>query len=186
MLVSTNTVVAENDPIAPVARLQEGLLEVMQNVDSLDYQERYEQIAQIIDETHDIPFIAKLTLGRHWNQLTEEQRDSFIDKFRDLSVTTYTSRFNAYNGEQFSIIAQKALPRGGIRVAGQLSRSAEKPIDFNYHLNDRSKQWRIVNIVVDGVSDLALKRAEYNKIMKDGDFSSLIDHLQDQITRYRE
>jgi hypothetical protein len=43
-----------------------------------------------------------------------------------------------------------------------------------------------VNIVVDGVSDLALKRGEYGRLMDEGGFSALMADLDRQIQRLRE
>ena len=42
-----------------------------------------------------------------------------------------------------------------------------------------------MNIIVDGVSDLALKRAEYGRLMDSGGFAALIAELADQTERMR-
>jgi len=52
-------------------------------------------------------------------------------------------------------------------------------------LHRDGEQWRIVNIVVDGVSDLALKRAEYGRLMDAGGFQAVLDELAQQTERLR-
>ena len=42
--------------------------------------------------------------------------------------------------------------------------------------------WRIINILADGVSDLALKRVEYRAILQRDGFPKLIDMLKKKIT----
>ena len=49
-----------------------------------------------------------------------------------------------------------------------------------------NNQWRIVNIIVNGVSDLALKRAEYNSLLEREGFQALIAKLEEQIRGYAE
>ena len=40
--------------------------------------------------------------------------------------------------------------------------------------------WRIINIVADGVSDLALKRAEYQRVFASGGIDGLVAELEQQ------
>lgn len=52
------------------------------------------------------------------------------------------------------------------------------PISFDYILRPGKGGWRIVNILAEGVSDLALKRVEYRAILQRDGFSTLIDMLK--------
>ena len=45
-------------------------------------------------------------------------------------------------------------------------------------------KWLVLNIIADGVSDLALKRSEYKSVLERDGFRGLIAKLKDQITRY--
>ena len=51
---------------------------------------------------------------------------------------------------------------------------------LDYTLHDRRGAWQIVNILADGVSDLALKRAEYRRFLTDGTIDDLIAQLVEQ------
>ena len=53
-------------------------------------------------------------------------------------------------------------------------------------LRQGDKGWRIINIVADGVSDLALKRAEYQRVLAHGTLDSLIKELETQTERLRQ
>ena len=46
--------------------------------------------------------------------------------------------------------------------------------------------WKVINVVANGVSDLALKRAEYQRILRDGDFAELLEHIGEQSQRLAE
>ena len=45
--------------------------------------------------------------------------------------------------------------------------------------------WMIVNVIADGVSDLALRRAEYSRVLKNKGFDGLLDHIDGQIADTR-
>ncbi|MDH3693097.1 MAG: ABC transporter substrate-binding protein [Gammaproteobacteria bacterium] len=165
-----------------ISHLQDSLIELMKNSD-LDYQQRFEQIAPIVDATLDIPTISKLVLGRTWRELDDMQKSNFLEKFRELSISTYAYRFSSYNNEQFEIIGQEPPNRGRVVVTSELQLQNKPSIGFEYHLSESENGWRIVNIVVDGVSDLALKRGEYNAVLSDGNFDDLTTELERQIER---
>ena len=53
--------------------------------------------------------------------------------------------------------------------------------DSSYTLKALGESWAIINVVADGVSDLALRRAEYSQVLKKQGFDGLIRRLDGQI-----
>ena len=102
-----------------------------------------------------------------------------------LSISTYASRFSEYHDEHFEIEKQESTG-DRVVVRSNLVRGDQTPISFEYQLHEVDGSWLIVNIIVDGISDLALKRAEYNAILTDSDFDTLLRTLDEQIARNRE
>lgn len=165
-----------------VTHLQASLIEIMKKGEDLGYKGRHKIIAPIVEKTHDIPYIARLAIGRHWKSLDAKQRSTFTQTFRELSVSTYAGRFDGFNGEKFSFLSEKSLPRGNRKVvSSDFTKSDGEKIRFNYILHQVKGQWKIINITVNGVSDLALKRVEYGGILKKEGFPTLIEKLETQI-----
>jgi ABC-type transporter MlaC component len=69
-------------------------------------------------------------------------------------------------------------------VHARLIKSSGEPVKFDYIMRRTDGGWRIVNIIVDGVSDLALKRAEYTSVMRDQSFEALIAQLRQKVQDY--
>ncbi len=65
-----------------------------------------------------------------------------------------------------------------VTVRSHLIRADGSLVTFEYVLQDTLDQWRIVTILVDGVSDLALQRAELTKIYSDKGFQGVMEHLE--------
>ena len=167
---------------APVDLIEQfqAALEQVALTDAGSYEERYAQLQPVIERTHDLPFVARLTLGFQWNDLDDSQRDRFVARFSELSVASYASRFGTLGGSAFRIVDDQAQPRGRHLVRAELSRREAQPVSFDYLLHETEAGWRIVNILVDGVSDLALKRAEYSKILREQNFDALLATLSAQ------
>ncbi|MCO6428625.1 MAG: HpnM family protein [Nitrosomonas communis] len=162
--------------------LQESFIQAMQKGDKLGYHGRLELLTPVITRSHDIDTIIRSILGANWNKLDEEQQQKITETFRKLSIATYAERFNHYEGQRFEIIEQRSLPRDQVLVRSKFIQADSNPINFDYVLRQSKEEgWRIINILIDGVSDLALKRAEYNAVLKRDGFPALIAMLEQKI-----
>lgn len=170
-----------NSPEHVIQVLQDTFIQAMQKGEELGYQGRLALLTPAINHSHDIDTIIRSALGANWNTLNKDQQQSITETFRTLSIATYAERFNRYDGERFEIIEQRSLPRDQILVRSKFFQIDSNPINFDYVLRQNKEGWRIINIIVDGVSDLALKRAEYNAVLKRDGFPALIEMLEQKI-----
>jgi len=168
-----------------VSHLQAALIQSMKKGDRQGYQERVTQLGSIIAQAHDFRLISRVITGKYWKTLSPAQQKAFTKIFKDLSVSMYASRFNSFDGETFTIISEKDMRRGKRKLVDtRFTKSDGEEIRFLYMLHRVSKKWKILNITVNGVSDLALKRAEYGGILKKNDgFQELLRTLQSQIDK---
>ena len=74
--------------------------------------------------------------------------------------------------------------RGGVVVHARLSVPDDKDVKFDYMLKEKGASWRIINIIANGVSDLALKRSEYTTILQRDGFDALIAKINEKIDNY--
>lgn len=167
-----------------VDKLNATLIEVMKNAKQLGYKGRSAKLDPVIKETHEFGAIAQIALGSHWKELSDEQKKSFVDKLTDLSVATYAAQFNGYSGEEFKYESEQAMKANRITLRYDLVAPKEKPVKFEYVLGQLNGQWAIINIVVDGISDLALKKAQYTSVIEREGFDSLLNKLTQKITDY--
>jgi phospholipid transport system substrate-binding protein len=143
-----------------------------------DLAARLRGLTPIVVASHDFPYIARFTMRRQWEALTTEQRTAFITAFSELSVMTYATRFAGVTQDTFTIRGVSAAGRGRIQVEALINRPEATPITLNYLLQPGDAGLRIINIIADGVSDLALKRAEYQRVFAETGFAGLLGHIQ--------
>ena len=167
-----------------VEKLHSTLLAVMKDGDKIGYQGRYEQLAPVIKSSFDMPFISRTVLGKYWETFNSEQRSRFVEAFTQLSIATYAGNFDRYSGEHFKIIPEKEVDGGRILVQSQLIKSDGGQVQLDYLLHRTGSQWRIVNIIAEGVSDLALKRADYSAFLKNKGFEALLKKLNEKTNQY--
>ncbi len=167
-----------------VDKLNSVIIEAMKNAKQLGYKGRYAKFDPVIKETHDFVAIAQIALGSHWKTLNDEQKNAFIDRLTELSIATYAAQFNGYSGESFKYDSEQGMKSNRITLRYQLVAPKEKPVVFEYVLGQSNGQWAIINIVVDGISDLALKKAQYTSVIEREGFDNLLNKLSQKIYDY--
>ncbi len=141
---------------------------------------RYRALERVVTATHDLPYIAQFALRRQWPALSEAEREEFSAAFQRLSVMTYASRFATVTEQTFAITGTADAAAGRAGVTATVARANGEPVTLEYLLHEADGRWRIINIVADGVSDLALKRSEYQAALASGTLHTLIADLNAQ------
>jgi phospholipid transport system substrate-binding protein len=167
-----------------VDKFQEELIGVMKNGDKLGYSGRYDKLKNPITDSHDLSKITRIVVGKEWEKLTETQQQQLVDVFSRLSIASYAHNFKDYSGESFTFDNEEATTRGGVVIHSHLTIPDDKPVKFDYMLKEKGDSWRIINIIANGVSDLALKRSEYTAILQREGFDALIAKINEKIDNY--
>lgn len=177
---------AAGTPTATVARLNDTLLEVMQQAEALGYQGRYDKLAPVLSESFDFPGMAKVTIGSQWNVISSAQQQAFTEAFTDYSIGVFAHRFNGYEGERFEILGEQPGRRGTVLVQNQIVKSDGEAIAINYLTQPQDDGgWRIVDTILGGVSsELAGRRKEYSGIIAKTGIVSLIQALKDKTAAF--
>ncbi len=168
----------------PVDRLNSTLVEVMKGGQKLGYAGRYKRLDPVVRQTFEFEAVSLIALGVHWKKLDQPQKLAFMDKLTDLSIATYAAQFKEFGGESFQFESSQDIKNGKILLRYNLVAPSEKPIKFEYFVGQFNGQWHIINIVVDGISDLALKKAQYTSVIDREGFDALLNKLTQKITDY--
>jgi phospholipid transport system substrate-binding protein len=176
--------VATDTPAATIASLQQALVAASGRTSSSTIEQRYRALEPVIVATHDLPYIAEFALRRQWPSLTENDRERFTAAFQRLSVMTYAARFGNVASDAFRPLEiGEPDSNARVQVATGIKREGQPDVSLEYLLQQDAQRWRIINIIADGVSDLALKRAEYQRVFADRGIEGLIVELEQQTER---
>jgi phospholipid transport system substrate-binding protein len=167
-----------------VEKFQSELIAVMKIGKQLGYAGRYDKLYEPISNSHDLTKIARIVVGKEWEKLSEAQQQKLVEVFNRFSVSSYAHNFKDYSGEKFVFDSEEETTRGGVVVHSTLVIPDDKPVKFDYMLKEKGDSWRIINIIANGVSDLALKRSEYTSILQREGFDALIAKINEKIDNY--
>lgn len=179
-LASVKAAAAEVDPAAARARsFYDVLLETMKRAQALGVKGRYDKLAPAVRAMFDLPAMTRIAVGPEWKSLKPDQQITLIEKFERMTIATYASRFDGYEGERFEV-DPVTEPRNANRIVRtKLIPKQKEPVVLNYLCHETADGWKAIDVYLSGtISELATRRSEFSAILKSGGAAALIESLQ--------
>jgi phospholipid transport system substrate-binding protein len=159
------------------------LLTTMRSGPSLGESGRYAQLAPVVQQVFDVPYMTQIAVGPSWASLTPAQQQQIIDAFGHYIAATYAYNFDSYSGEQLQVLGEQPFSYYGTLVETRIVKSDGKPVTINYLMRQNSDgTWQIADIYLDGtISQLAVRRSEFTSILQNQGVGGLINALNHKV-----
>jgi phospholipid transport system substrate-binding protein len=133
----------------------------------------------VIDPHTDFDKIAPLVLGKHWKAATADEQERFKHEFQTLIVRTYSRAFVEYNDWTIRFIPlEMSNEATKVIVKTEVLQPGRQPVDVNYRMFISKGEWKVYDIMIDGVSLVTNYRSTFNdEIQNKGSLSAVIDNL---------
>jgi phospholipid transport system substrate-binding protein len=154
----------------------ESALSTLQRKD-LVQQEKNKQVTAIVEPLFDFNLMAKLALGRkYWPELSEKNREKFVDLFVARLKATYVDKLSLYTNER--VIYGSPVQNGRkIQIPTKVI-SKSKNYSMLYKLYKSPKGYKIYDIEIEGVSLISTYRSQFYDILRKGTIDDLLLKLE--------
>ena len=139
-------------------------------------EERRLQLERVVSARFDYQEMSRRALGAPWNTLSDQEKQEFVGLFRTLLTNSYADKIETYSGEGVQYLnerTEKEYAEVRTRV-----RSGKTEIPLDYRLMNKSADWRVYDVVVDGVSLVNNYRGQFTKILRASSYPDLVDQLR--------
>lgn len=132
---------------------------------ALSDQSREQAFRRLFTGGFDVTLISRFVLGRHWRRASLQERKEYSQLFEDFVVATYARRLGGYSGETLTVGATRGLGERRADVESVLNRPEGAPIQVTWRLHRPGDDWKIVDVVVEGVSMALTQRSEFASVI---------------------
>ena len=151
--------------------------------------EKDKRFHKLLDNALDLDFIGQFVLGRNWKTANQQQRTQFITTYRDLNILTWSKRFNEFKGKTF--VFKGTTPsssKGQVFVNTVVPMDQGEPAQVKWRVREKNGTYKIVDIVIEGVSLAQASRSEYTAFIKNnpGGLDALISDLKVKLKKAQE
>jgi phospholipid transport system substrate-binding protein len=142
---------------------------------------KVKQLEKAADETFDYVYLSRMSLGRNWLKLDDSQRSEFVDLYRQLLEKNYMGQLLKYTDEKVVFGRQTMLSDTKTEVDSNVV-SNDKKIPITYRLIQRDGDWKVYDLVIEGVSLVSNYRTQFNDILSRQTPAEMLAILRKKVT----
>ncbi len=174
---------ADSGPTDVVKRLNDTLVGVLRDADTLGYDGRAKRLAPVVAAAYDVAFMAEKSLGQGWKTLPEADRGLWIELSREFSVANYAANFDHDGGQTIELLGEDPGANDTTIVRTRIVDPQGEPVAMSYRLHRTAGGWKIIDVYLKGtVSELALRRADYASVLEREGFEALVATMRTRIS----
>jgi phospholipid transport system substrate-binding protein len=139
-----------------------------------------EKIRTIYSGMFDEVEIAKRTLARNWNKLSNAQRKEFVQLYQQILEKAYIDKILAYTNEKITYDKEIKLTNNQVEVQTFIITSSKKiPISYRVFLSGGT--WKVYDVIIENVSLVQNYRTQFNNILDKNSPEQLLEILRKKV-----
>jgi phospholipid transport system substrate-binding protein len=134
-------------------------------------------IREAASNTFDFGESAKRALGKHWQGLSEQDRQEFTGLFTDLLERGYVTRIEEYSGEKILYTGDNIdADTATVKTKFTSKKGTEIPVD--YRMQRKGDRWLVYDVSIEGLSLVGNYRGQFNKIIETSSYQDLVKKMK--------
>jgi phospholipid transport system substrate-binding protein len=113
----------------------------------------------------DFAAMSRLVLARNWKRFSKPQQLEFVEEFKDFLAHSYADRIDRYSEEEIEVTGERKEPRGDVTVSTRIVGGEYNDAVVDYRLRQRNGEWRIIDVVVEGISLVFNYRDQFKEVV---------------------
>ncbi len=143
---------------------------------------RRKKLREIVDKRFDFEEMAKRALAVYWRKRTDSEKKEFTSLFSDLLEKTYVDKIEKYTDEEVLYLGERVKGEYSI-VKTELQTKKFNKIPMDYRMIKKEDEWRVYDIVIEGVSLVNNYRTQFRTIIRRESYKELIRRLKEKQTQ---
>ena len=128
-------------------------------------EQRRAELEVIARQRFDFRSMSRLVLARNWKRFSKAQQSEFVEVFTRYLANDYGSRLERYDQEQVEVLGERQEPRGDVTVKTAIVGGENDGALVDYRMRDRKSQWKIIDVVIEGISLVANFRDQFRDVI---------------------
>ena len=147
-----------------VEKLGQQVVEKVSNTEITEL-ERYNNFKKLYLSSFDNYYISRFVLGRYWKTIDKGIQKKFVDSFNNYIVATYAPKFKGWEGTFKAVESLFENNYYNVKMDILNKDGPTLKMMWKMYLN-KNKEFKILDVNIDGVSMLVTQRAEFLSVIK--------------------
>ena len=175
---------AENPAIDFVNRLADNIINDVLTAD-VSQDEKLTRFRAEFTEALDLKNIGQFVLGIYWRKATPAEKDAFLKAFMDFTTKSWADRFDSYHGQKIVFSGVRNAERNQFYVDSTIQNNP--PVEVIWRVKQKDNTYRIIDIIIEGVSMAMSYRNEYSAFLQThgGSVQALTEELKNKSENFK-
>jgi phospholipid transport system substrate-binding protein len=170
----------------PEALIRDNITGFMADLDAREdyYAKNVNELKKLVDESldevADFRYIGASVMGKYFRNATPEQRRRFADVFRQTLIDIYTRGLVTFDYDELRVIDDQRPQRYEDQTSVEMEIVANNGDVYpvSYSLRQADDEWRVVNVIVNGINLGLTFRNQFDQAMSDNnrDYDAVIQN----------
>ncbi len=148
---------------------------------NISKKEKINQLKSIAKDTVDIKGVGFYSLGSARKNLTNEQKNKFLELFEDYFLKSFSSRLSEYTNPKIEVQGKNVLNKNYTIVNSVLIGTSERPeIKIDWRVYTKNPDSPLIrDLIIEGLSLARTQKEEFASILvsNEGDINALYEAL---------
>lgn len=137
-------------------------------------------VDESLDDIADFRYIGASVMGRYFQNATPQQRSRFADTFRQTLIDTYTRGLVTFDYRELRVLdnqrPQRHEDQASVDMEVVATNGQVYPVSYSLRLS--GNEWRVVNVIVNGINLGLTFRNQFDQAMRDQgrDYDAVINN----------
>lgn len=169
----------------PEQMIRASIDELMTRIEGREdyFADNLDELEAIVDDSledvADFRYIGASVMGRYFGNATPQQRSRFVETFRKTLIDTYTKGLVTFDYREIRVLDNQQASRyedqASVAMEVVANDGTVYPVSYSLRLDDG--QWKVVNVIVNGINLGLTFRNQFDQAMRDNnrDYDAVID-----------
>ena len=142
--------------------------------------EKNSKFTDLVMSAIDLNLISKFVLSKTWKNATDDQKERYIQAFKNYFINSYANKLDQYSGEQVEVVDAEEAGKYVI-VNSFIYREGTDTLKINlkWRLLNKDDEIKIIDLNIEGISLIIAQREEFQSFLanNEGDLEKLIEKI---------
>lgn len=167
-------------PVEVIRARNRAVSKILETAGDEPNEETREQLKDVINSVIDFRELSRRSLGRHWDDRTEQEKADFVDVFEQLIRNSSVKKLSIYRADSVTY-DEPVVTRDGATVR-TVAYKDRKSVEIVYEMHEVNGEWKAYDLVIDGASTVRTYRDSFYRQMAKGSYADMYDKLVRKLT----
>ncbi len=143
-----------------------------------------EKLKEVINGIIDFWELSRLSLGKYWNERTEQEKRDFVNVFQQLIKNSSVKKLEIYQADRIEYL--DPVIKGKKASVTTIAYKKRKQVEIVYKMHLVNGEWKVYDMVIDGVSTARNYRDSFYKQIAKSSYKEMYNKLVKKLKEEEE